>query len=225
MKNRTETIHIIVAFCCLMSLVSCNHDYVEKGDVCLALGDYRMAIEFYGKRLERAPEDYNARLGLGKALLQKAVDKEGDLEAWDYSLVQLEASRTLKPSREIKKLLCDAYTAKSRLLLSRGDTVAALNSISRAVEYNGKEVEPINLAGIIYFRMGEEHKAEALFKRAVSIDSLHPTAYFNMGMIGWQRGDYTAAHGFWLKTLKIVPDDEDVIYWFARAEKELRSGE
>jgi hypothetical protein len=41
-------------------------------------------------------------------------------------------------------------------------------------------------------------------------------------MIRWQEGEYAGAHALWLKALKIVPEDEDVIYWFARAEKQLR---
>jgi len=41
-------------------------------------------------------------------------------------------------------------------------------------------------------------------------------------MIYWQAGDVRQAHEHWLKSLKSLPHDEDVLYWFALSEKKLR---
>ncbi len=147
------------------------------------------------------------------------------MDAWYYSLIQLEACRTIQPSHELNHLLGDAYTEQARLFLQKKDTVPALEGISRSIELNRDDVEPVNLAAIIYYNMKDIPKAEALFKKALSIDSLHPTALFNLGMICWQQEDIPGAGEYWLRTLKIVPRDEDVLYWFARAEKKRREGQ
>ena len=41
-------------------------------------------------------------------------------------------------------------------------------------------------------------------------------------MLRWQAGDVRGAHDQWLAALKALPDDEDILYWFALAEKKLR---
>ncbi|MBF0430563.1 MAG: tetratricopeptide repeat protein [Fibrobacteria bacterium] len=217
----TQTFLLCLGACLFLSFFGCNGKTVENGNICLALGDYPLAISFFETRLKKVPEDYSARLGLGKALLQKAADK-ADMEAWYYALIQLEACRTITPSDELNLLLCDAYKEQARLLLNSKDTVSALESLSHAIELNRRDVEPVNLAGIIYYNMREVTKAEALFLKAINLDSLHPTALYNLGMICWQQQDVAGARDYLLRALKIVPQDEDVLYWFARAEKRIR---
>ncbi len=208
----------------LFFFLGCQGDLTQKGSLCLTLGDYPMAIDFFKRELSHDPGNYQARLGLGKGLLQKAVDKKGDDASWDYALIQLEACRTLKPSGALERLLSDAYTERSRMLLRRQDTASALNHIMRAVELNVDDVDPVNLAGIIYFRRGEVHKASALFQRAIAIDSTHPSAWFNLGMISWQEGEIAKSRQNWYKALSLAPGDEDALYWFALAEKRTRQG-
>src|SRR4051812_49379634 len=50
----------------------CRSDELDKGQACLALGDYPMAQRFFAHAVESDPRGYAARLGLGQALLQKA---------------------------------------------------------------------------------------------------------------------------------------------------------
>ncbi|MBD3393496.1 MAG: tetratricopeptide repeat protein [Chitinivibrionales bacterium] len=203
----------------------CGHGNVDKGETSLRLGDYPAAIEFFEEELKRHPDSYEARLGLGKAMLQKSVDAGGDSALWKRGLMHLEAARTLAPSEQaehIEQLLSEAWAHHARSLLSGGDTLASLSALSRAIEYQPSGIEPLNLAGVIYFRLGDARKATALFERAVEIDSTHPSAHFNLGMVRFKAGDITAAHAHWLRALKLSPQDEDILYWFALAEKELR---
>jgi Flp pilus assembly protein TadD len=108
------------------------------------------------------------------------------------------------------------------MLLGGQDSISALDALSRAIECNPRALEPINLAGIIYFRMGEPDKAEALFARALAIDSLSAAAHFNLGMVYWQGGRFSDAHGQWYAALAASPRDRDILYWFALAEKKKR---
>ena len=91
-----------------------------------------------------------------------------------------------------------------------------------AIEFNNRALEPLNLAGIIYFRMGEVDKSEMLFRKAVALDSANAAAHFNLGMVFWQGKRYNDAHTQWLSALAASPGDKDMLYWFALAEKKLR---
>ena len=205
-----------------MFLISCGSSDIENGTVCLRLGDYNGAEKFFGRVLDRDPANYNARLGHGKALLQKFTDRPLDTMSWNCAVMNLEAAGTLQSSNELGGLLSQVWAERARHLLRYRDTLSALEALSRAIESDPLSVESLNLAGIVYFRMGRVGKAKALLIRAAQIDSTNPSAFFNMGMIGWYENDINAAHRDWLRALKCSPRDEDILYWFARSEKRLR---
>ena len=219
MKNRSL---ILLLACTFLVPTGCADRSIEKGNTSLQLGDYEMAISFFQQVLRKDPRSYDARLGMGKALIQRAVDHADDTTSWRHALTHLEAARTLRPEEDIGSLLAEAWTVHARSLLGAGDTIEALSGLARAIEHNPGSVEPLNLAGIVYFKIGDANKAEALFRKAVDLDTEHPSGYFNLGMVYWRRGRLADARGYWLKALKLAPDDEDILYWFALAEKQLR---
>jgi len=201
-------------------LFSCSKSNIEKGNICLSIGDYISAISFYSEEVKKNPENYIARLGLGKAYLQKACNS--DTGAWNLACMHLEAAKNLSPqNNEIKKLLNEVYLERARQLLAIKDTVSALQSLLYSIEYDNTALEPIILSGIIYYKIGETKKAEALFKKAISIDSLNVASLFNLGMIFFIDKRYEEAYEQLYKAIKISPDDKDIIYWFALAQKKL----
>ncbi|MDB5102491.1 MAG: Tetratricopeptide 2 repeat protein [Fibrobacteres bacterium] len=202
-------------------LAACERTPVEKGRISLSLGDYPMAVRFFQSAVEKNPQLYDARLGLGQALLQKAY-AEDDSASFQYALVQLEACRSLAPSQDLSELLTDAYYERARKQLKTGDTVAALASLSKSIDHGPKNPRPLNLVGIVYGKLGEAEKAGVLFQKALRMDSTDASSHFNLGMLSWQAGDVRSAHGHWFKALKTLPEDEDVLYWFALSEKKLR---
>jgi tetratricopeptide (TPR) repeat protein len=199
----------------------CRSRELDKGYACLALGDYPLAIRFLSALVEKGPEDFQARLGLGKALLQKAV-AEGDSAAFAQALMQFEACRTLGATADLNGLLADAYTENARIRLGRRDTAGALGAVAKAMERDPSGTRPLNLAGIIYGKLGDAGKAQALFERALRLDSADASAHFNAGMLDWQAGRFPQAHEHWMKALRAMPQDEDVLYWYALAEKKAR---
>ena len=211
---------LFAGFVLLIAFAGCRNKNLEKGEICLKLGDYPSATAFFSEEVKRHPDSYEARLGLGKALVQKACD--GDTLAWKSACIQLEAARTLSPTSDIKALLADVYLERAHQLLSCRDSIAALDALSRAIEFNNRALEPLNLAGIIYFRLGEVDKSEMLFRKAVALDSANAAAHFNLGMVFWQGKRYNDAHTQWLSALAASPGDKDMLYWFALAEKKLR---
>ncbi|HON11523.1 MAG TPA: tetratricopeptide repeat protein [Chitinispirillaceae bacterium] len=210
-----------VVILCLF-LGSCVSSDFDKGMICLRLGDYRRAAGHFDKVLEKKPADCKARIGLGKALLQKSIDNQQDSLAWREAVMNLEAAEALKCAGEISGLLSQVWAERAGKLLKEKDTLQCLQALTRAIEYDPASAEPLNMAGIIYFRMGRIEKSRAILKRAAAIDTANPAACFNLGMIDWYEGNIESAHKEWLKALKCAPDDQEIIYWFARSEKRLR---
>lgn len=204
-------------------VASCGSSTIEKGTTCIRLGDYPMAIRFFTHALEHDPGSFEARVGMGKALLQKAVAEKGDKSAWQEAILHLEAAATLGGNdAEIPLLLSEVWFARAQNLVARKDTSGALDALSRSIEDDPGNPSPVNLAAIIYFRAGYTDKAEALFRKSVELDSAHPSSRFNLGMVLWSKGEYEEARKQWLLALKADPEDQDIIYWFAMAEKKLR---
>jgi Flp pilus assembly protein TadD len=212
---------MVAALALAAGLAGCRSADLDKGQACLVLGDYPLARRFFARAVESDPRGYEGRLGLGQALLQQSY-AERDSAAFAAALIQLEACRTLRPSSDLAGLLAEAYQERARALLSGEDTLGALAALSKAIERDPSDAKPVNLAGIIYGKRGDAAKAEALFSKALSLDSADASARFNLGMLRWQAGDVRGAHGEWLRALQALPEDEDVLYWFALAEKKLR---
>jgi len=200
----------------------CSGTVVSKGERALELGDFQLAITLFSKVLEHNPADAEARLGIGKAFLQKAAAQGGDTTAWRQALMHLEAARTLHGSLEVNRLVAQVWTERGTELLDASDTLAALGAFSRAIAIDGNSPEPLNLAGIVYYRTGRADNARRLFERALAADSTNTATLFNLGMLYWEEHAVKAAHTLWLRALKGAPGDEELLYWFSAAEKKLR---
>lgn len=207
---------------CLLSMFSCKDSRVERGKACLNLGDYHMAEMFFEKALIDNPLNFDARLGYGKALLQHVIDIPADSSLWRKSLMNLEAALDIKPSTDLGSLISDAWYERALMLLAHQDTLGAFSALSKSIEVNAKNSISLNTIGILYFKQGDTDKAEILFKRAVSIDSTHSQAFFNLGMVAWSKNDYSQAKNYWLSASKLSPDDNDMVYWLAMVEKTLQ---
>jgi tetratricopeptide (TPR) repeat protein len=195
---------------------------IEKGEASLRLGDYTMAIHFFDDVLNRDPENFSARIGMGKALIQQASAKNNDSSTWNRALTHLEAARSLRPQCNVEPLLSDAWIVHARMLLDKKDTISALNSLARAIDLAPSAVEALNLAGIIYFRIGEPDKALTLFSRALAADTSKSFTYFNIGMVKWFQCDYEGARRLWFRAVKLAPQDKDIVYWYSVADKKVK---
>ncbi|MBN2188797.1 MAG: tetratricopeptide repeat protein, partial [Chitinispirillaceae bacterium] len=131
-------------------------------------------------------------------------------------------ARTLRPSGELNDLLSQAWSERGNILVALGDTLSALQALIKAIEYGPKKVEPLNTAGILYFRMGEIDKSKSLLRRALQLDTVNTTVLFNLGMVNWHAGAIDEAHALWFRTLALSPGDTTALYWFAMAEKTVR---
>jgi tetratricopeptide (TPR) repeat protein len=217
--GKSSRLFLIVAAAAIVS--GCISSDVRKGTLSLEVGDYDRAVVFFSRALERNPAHFEARLGMGKALLQRAIDAGDDSVSWRLALMNMEAARTIGGG-DIDKLLSQTWLERAYGLLRRGDTLPAIEAITKAIAFDPQSHEPLNLAGIVYFRMGKTEKARMLFERAVSADTLAVSPLFNLGMVYWEQDQPRAAYERWLSALRKAPEDEMVLQWFAAAEKRLR---
>lgn len=213
MRYRVAIILLFLLF------TACRQSLIERGNICLALGDYAMAMDFFRRHLDGRPDSFEARLGLGKSLLQKYVDSGGDQTSWQNAMTQLEACQTLRPDAPLGRLMSDAYLERSQRYLSQADTINALSTVSLAIDHNPDNVESLILAGILAYRGGFGQKSAVLFQKALALDSLNVAALFNLGMIYWDQSDYVIARDHLIMALEISPDDKDILEWFALADE------
>ncbi|NLD94138.1 MAG: tetratricopeptide repeat protein [Fibrobacter sp.] len=219
-------ISVLILFMVALVIQSCssNNAAIQKGETSLRLGDYTMAIGFFEEVLHRNPDNYDARVGLGKSLIQQAAKQHDDTLLWSKALINLEAARTIRPQSDIEPLLSDAWMARARIDLDNKDTIAALTALSRTLELTPGSTAALNAAGIIYFKMGDSDKALQLLNRAALIDTTDAFTFFNAGMVKWSLGDYDGAHKAWFKAVALAPQDKDIVFWFMTAEKKMTEG-
>lgn len=209
----------------LFLLFRCNgvDQGIKKGAKNLELGDFKRAIAHFESVLEKDPSSFDSRLGLAKAFLQQFCSHPGDTDLILDCLTQLEAARTLKPEKEVEKLLSVVWFKRATILLCRHDTVAAMAALSRSTGFDPKAGNPLNLAGILYFNRGDHDKALNLFRLVISTDTSSVQGYFNAGMVNWADSNYSLAYEYWYKAALKAPDDREIFTWAVMAKRKLQA--
>jgi tetratricopeptide (TPR) repeat protein len=212
---------VIIPLVLGVALSSCSRvdPHIEKGIANLELGDYKRARRHFEAILDKKPASFVGRLGLGKALLQEFSARPGDSTLLLDCCTQLEAARTLRPDREVEKLLSVVWFKRATWLLTNHDTIAAMAALSRSTGFDPKASKPVNLAGILYFHRGEHDKALNLFRMVTAMDSGSVNGYFNTGMVYWADGNCALAYDFWYKAALRAPEDKEILTWAAIAKK------
>jgi tetratricopeptide (TPR) repeat protein len=192
---------------------SCSDHTIELGTRNLDLGDYQRAVGLFSKAVDNNPNSFEARLGLGKALLQQLGSGDQNNELWQSCIINFEAARTLKPSAEVEKLLSTAWNQRAAFLLEIKDTSDAIHSLLRSIEYDKTNIKSLNLAGILYFNRNEFKKALSMFSLVSHFDSTSPTGFYNTGMIYWASGECKRARQVWKNALERSSSSNDLSYW------------
>lgn len=196
-------------------LFSCSDHSIELGNRNLALGDYQRAVHLFSTAVDRNPNSFEARLGLGKALLQQLSAGSQNDELWNGCIINLEAARTLNTAAEEEKLLSAAWNQRAAYKLELKDSTGAIHSLLKSLEYDKANIKSLNLAGILYYNRNEYKKALSMFSLVTHFDSLSPTGDFNKGMIYWAGGDCKSARDAWKRALGKSPLSSDLSYWIA----------
>lgn len=206
--------------------IHCERSHEKKAELCLRIGDYQRSIRFFNAALEAKPGSFRARKGLGTALMRQASlfeqEERVETEHWHKAIWSFEHALALREDSEIKSQLGYCCNRLAKQLWNKADSSGALRASMKSVLYQPNDPQILNYAGILNNRMGEREKAHDLFAKAAEIDTVDATAAFNLGMFHWQDGKTLKAYEWWLKALMMAPKDENVQYWFARADLKMR---
>ncbi len=200
-------------------LIFCGENSVKRGFQSLELGDYDMAIGFFNEQLHRNPRDFQARVGMGKALLQKSYANSQDTVLWHQALVQLQAARSIENHDYLNSLLKDAWITYGRKKLSAADTMSALIALTFALDYDPSSSEALNLSAIIFSSFGLIQKAESLFTVASSNHITDKDLLFNLGILHFHRKEYAEALRIWKSEVLFDSSDTELWQWIDLAEK------
>lgn len=199
-------------------LFKCGENSVKRGYESLSLGDYDMSIEFFNNELRCNPRNFEARIGMGKALLQKSYANNQDTIYWHKALIQLQAARSIEANKYLDSLLKDAWIIYSRKKLAAKDTMAALTSLTFALDHDPNNTEALNLSGILFGTLGFIEKAESLFT-AAGQNNTNKDVLFNLGMLRFYRKQYSEAAHIWKSMSDIDSSDLELKHWIRIAEQ------
>lgn len=211
--------HRMLAIFLAVLLISCGENSVKRGYQSLQLGDYDMAIGFFIEQLHRNPGDFQARVGMGKALLQKSYANSQDTFLWSQALVQLQAARSIENHDFLNLLLKDAWIIYARKKLSSADTMAALIALTFALDYDPSNSEALNLSAILYSSLGLTQKAESLLTAATHYHQTDKDILFNLGILNFYRKEYANALRIWESEALFDSSDAELRQWIDLAEK------
>ncbi len=209
-----------------ITIVSCGKNHLEKGEICLNLGDYDNAICFFNKALKKNPDSFRIRRNLAMAWLQKSSTLEMEhiskLNDWQQTVHCFEHALKLEETDELKSRLAYSCYRFAKALDRAKDSTGALRAAMKSVRLQPINTQMLNYAAILNYRNGKTKTAYDLFLQTSVVDSTDATAFFNLGMLHWYSDELLEAYRWWLKALAVDPDDETIQYWFARADLKMR---
>ena len=196
--------------CLVFLLLGCGETNVEKGEKSLELGDYPLAMGFFQQALQKDPANYRARLGMGKALIQKSSREGVNQEIWSDIVLQFEACYTLKPNKTSQNLLLQAYLNHAENLLEKSDTLATKKTLFKSLELEANSPEPYNLMGMVLAKEGKFDSSLTILHHSLRIDSVFTSSLYNLGMIHYIMEQNDSARKYLHQYMRLSPEDKDV---------------
>jgi len=208
-----------------------------------AAGDNAGAAEWYNSILKKRPDFNEAikRLAIIKIKQNKpeealiTIDRMEELyRTVDYARIKAEALMVIGRFDEGRKVLEDAIEknpADDKLYVdlaigyeSRGMYDEAVDVVIRGMRYHADSPSYQNLLGYVYAQMGENlEKAEELVAKALEKKPDEPAYLDSMGWVLYKMGRYKEAYEFQKRSLKLVPDEEDIREHMRLILKKLKS--
>lgn len=165
--------------------------YKLRGFVRQSLGKDSLAIEDYDIGLTYNPQD--KYFLFYKSVAQTELKRFAEADSTFASLLRL------YPRFE------DGYTARGRLRMLEGDTVAALADITRAIELSRTSLQPYLLRADIEVRQKNWEGALADMDEALRLKPHEADYYLNRAFIRYNLDDYFGAMADYNYTLELEP--------------------
>jgi len=209
----------------LALLAGCRRDQEKVAIRCLELGDWPRAQRLFTQILDEDPTDAQARVGLARALVQRAsslaLTDRDEPAAWEDAVRELEIAKGFAADTGLQQAWSRSTYLWAKSLAAHGDTTASLGRLKELLRAEPRQLGARNLAGILEFRRARPRTARELFLQNIAFDSTDAPTLYNLGLLEWHDGDFLKAHSWWLKALKQDPKDENTLWWLVQAERKL----
>lgn len=172
--------------------------YKLRGFTRQALGKDSLAIEDYNIGLQYNPQDKYFLFYKGVA--QTELKRYEDADSTFATLLRL------YPRFD------DGFTARGRMQMLRGDTVAALADISRAIEISGTSLQPYLLRADIEVHRKDWEAALADMNQAVLLRPHEADYYLNRAFIRYNLDDFFGAMADYNYTLELEPNNSAALF-------------
>jgi len=154
--------------------------YQVRGIARQTLKKYKEAVADYDSGLKYLPEEK-------VFLINKAICQE-DLKEYDASAATYNRLLELYPNYD------RAFLARSQLMLSKGDTVAALNDVNKSISLNKTIPTAYVIRSEIYMRnKGDYKSALADMDEAIKLEPHYAGYFMNRGFMKYKLDDYSGA--------------------------------
>ena len=221
--RRTGGVLAILSF--LIALVGCQGKQEESARRCLELGDWPRAAKLYAQILDEDPANPAARIGMARALVQKAqsqaMSDQDQPVAWEEASRELEIAQGFSSDSTLRLDWARTTYLWARSLTTHGDTTAALGRLKELLHADTRQLSARNFAAILEYRRGHARTARDLLLQNVALDSTDVPTLYNLGLLEWNENDAINAHRWWLMALRRDPHDENVLWWLVQAERKL----
>ena len=172
--------------------------------------DYTSAITFYEKILEYSPEDYDARLAIGRLYLlteqyQNSIDIFSEIFSEDST--DVEAMNGLGASY--------GSMGKDRL---------SIYYFEKSLTYYQDDINQYFNLAKAYGNGGKIDQALEIYREAMAIDSTYSEVWAGMGKMYYWKGKPSTAVRFYGKALELDPENEEIRKENDAAASELNYG-
>ncbi|MGI9352959.1 MAG: sulfotransferase [Rhizobiaceae bacterium] len=140
-----------------------------QGASAASLGQTDIAIRSFMNAVEINPENPNAHVNLGTALLENSDP--------DKALIHLEKALELDPE------LFEGHNNLANALAERGSYERAAKSFEKAISIRPEKVEIYNNLGLLHQEWGHFEEAKSTFNRALDVDPNYAQVHFNLSLL------------------------------------------
>ena len=155
-------------------------------------GDYQTAEKYFLTAIKIKPDDFNAKLGLGKLAYQN--------KNYDTALEYYQKALLLRPSNpEIMRMIGD-------LFLKTGNPDKAITYYSEALSINPSDPASYNKLGVAFYTKQAFGEARQKFEAAVRLNPGFGEAYYNIGLVASKQGRTNDALNNYKKAISIDPN-------------------
>lgn len=172
--------------------------YKLRGFARQYLGKNREALEDYEVGLDYNPRD--------KFFLYYKSVAQTELKEYE------QADSTFRCLIKMYPRFEDAYTARARSYILRGDTVAALDDLSLSLEMNKNQVNAWLMRADIFANQKDWEKAMTALDEVVRLDPQLPDLYLNRAYVRYNADDYFGAMSDYNYTIELEPGNTAAIF-------------